>query len=131
MIISALGNLLGYENVQGPAVLLFVIQLCSCEGTLAMVLSLPPYECADSNEELQPSFFRIGYAFPMYYGIRGLRAIYFGSLGDSYHVMVNCLVLFAWFLPSLCATLFMTTRRMKAEKIPSVAMPIWKKVETN
>lgn len=73
------------------AVTFMFLQLLSCGGLL--------------DNDVQPSFFKIGRAFPMFYGVRETRYIYWGS-GKQYRTE-NFVVIGIWAAVSIIASLFM------------------------
>ncbi|ORX41879.1 hypothetical protein BCR36DRAFT_587678 [Piromyces finnis] len=73
------------------AVTFMFLQLLSCGGLV--------------DTDVQPSFFKIGKAFPMYYGVRETRYIYWGS-GKQYRTM-NFITIGIWAVVSIVASLFM------------------------
>ncbi len=71
---------LGIERFNSVSALLLILQLMSSGGIL--------------SEETSPGFYYVGRALPFYYGVRGLRTIFFGTQADSMYA--NWLVLFGW-----------------------------------
>ncbi|ORX90229.1 hypothetical protein K493DRAFT_381117 [Basidiobolus meristosporus CBS 931.73] len=99
-------NIFTPELFQIPSALFMILQLTTSGGIYAL--------------ELQPGFARIGEAFPMYYGIRGLRSIFYGSL--THKMWINWLVITAWIvIPGGISTLW--TRR----KIKTLRLDDWTK----
>ncbi|KAK9761292.1 hypothetical protein K7432_013918 [Basidiobolus ranarum] len=72
--------LLSAEGFQVPGTLFLVLQLTTSDGIL--------------SNTLQPGLAKIGTAFPMYYGVRGLRSIFYGAL--THKMWINWLVITGW-----------------------------------
>ncbi|ORX89233.1 hypothetical protein K493DRAFT_383316 [Basidiobolus meristosporus CBS 931.73] len=79
-ILFLMAILLSAEGFQVPGTLLLVLQLTTSDGIISNVL--------------QPGLAKVGLAFPMYYGVRGLRSIFYGSL--THTMWINWLVITAW-----------------------------------
>ncbi|KAI1315664.1 hypothetical protein EDD11_000557 [Mortierella claussenii] len=79
-ILFLLSHLLTVDGFQGPATMLMILMFTSSGGIL--------------DWAVMPGFFRVGIVFPFTYGVKGLRAIYFGSLRDK--MWINWLVILAW-----------------------------------
>ncbi|KAF9428227.1 hypothetical protein BGZ94_003048 [Podila epigama] len=88
-IIFLLSQLLTVDGFQGPATMLMILMFTSSGGVLDWVM--------------MPGFFRAGVAFPFTYGVKGLRAIYFGSRRDD--MWLNWVVVLGWIVvPALITT---------------------------
>ncbi|KAI9596074.1 hypothetical protein BDF19DRAFT_439541 [Syncephalis fuscata] len=98
--ISLLCDLIGVEMFSGPASTLLILFLTT--GSAIM------------DDELSGSIFYMGRAFPFYYAVRGLRFIYFGSLHNK--MWINCVVLAAWAIVALTATVFVNARRLYRQR---------------
>ena len=77
------------------ATLWLILQLTSCGGLL--------------SQTLQPGFYEVGKAFPLFYVVEGNRSILFGSY---YHIERDALVLFGWAVGSLLIITVLATRRI-------------------
>ena len=95
LTVGGLLALVGPEVFQLFATLWLILQLTSCGGIIDQVL--------------QPSFYRIGLAFPLYYVVQGNRTILFGSY---YHITQDALVLFGSAVGSLLIISVLATRRI-------------------
>ncbi|OUM70047.1 hypothetical protein PIROE2DRAFT_57095 [Piromyces sp. E2] len=73
------------------AITFMFLQLLSCGGLL--------------DNDVQPEFFKIGKAFPMFYGVRETRYLYWGS-GKQYRTE-NFLVIGIWAIVSIIGSLYM------------------------
>ncbi|KAK9759370.1 hypothetical protein K7432_017750 [Basidiobolus ranarum] len=108
-ILFLAANLFTFELFQIPCALFMILQLTTSGGIYAL--------------ELQPGFARIGVAFPMHYGVRGMRSIFYGSLIDK--MWINWLVITAWIIiPGVTSVLW--TRR----KIKTLRLGDWEKGES-
>ena len=95
LTVGGLLALVGPEVFQIIATLWLILQLTSCGGII--------------DQLLQPGFYQIGKAFPLYYIVRGNRTILFGSY---YHIKEDALVLFGWAVGSLVIVALLATRRI-------------------
>jgi len=82
------------------AVTFMFLQLLSCGGLL--------------DNDVQPEFFKIGRAFPMFYGVRETRYIYWGS-GKQYRT-TNFLIIGIWAAVSIVASLFMYNLELRVKR---------------
>ena len=94
-VLGSLVALLGPDVFQIPATLWLILQLTSCGGI--------------EDSDLQPGFYKIGRAFPLYYAVQGNRSILFGSY---YHLREDALVLMGWGVGSLLILVLAGRRRM-------------------
>ena len=95
LTVGGLMALVGPEIFQLFATLWLILQLTSCGGLVDQVL--------------QPGFYQIGQAFPLYYIVQGNRTILFGSY---YHIEKDALVLFGWAVGSLVIIALLASRRI-------------------
>ena len=95
LTVGGLVALVGPEVFQLFATLWLILQLTSSGGLIDQVL--------------QPGFYQIGVAFPLYYVVQGNRTILFGSY---YHIEKDALVLFGWAVGSLIVIALLATRRI-------------------
>jgi len=93
---SVFALLVGPASFQIPGTLFLILQLIASSGV---------YSTDQFNR-----FFEIGLGLPFTYGVRGLRAIFYGSLDTPYHWGVNYLVVLAWLVPSGLIYLFLRLR---------------------
>lgn len=77
-------NVLGPTKYSIVSTLLLVLQITSSTGVL--------------GHELSPAFYKVGWVFPFFWGVRGLRAIFFGAL--THHLWKSWLVMLFWNLGS-------------------------------
>ncbi|KAF9193614.1 hypothetical protein BGZ49_003267 [Haplosporangium sp. Z 27] len=96
-------QVLTVDGFQAPASLFMILMLTSSGGIL--------------DWEVMPGFFRIGKAFPFTYAVKGMKALYFGSLTDD--MWVNWVVITAWIVVPLCAMLVMARSdvRLRREEL--------------
>ncbi|KAF9933835.1 hypothetical protein FBU30_004231 [Linnemannia zychae] len=99
-ILFLLSHLLTVDGFQGPATMLMILMFTSSGGILDWVI--------------MPGFFRVGKVFPFTYGVRGLRAIYFGSLRDE--MWINWLVILAWIAIPGIITLFLARSEIRLRR---------------
>ena len=95
LTVGGLMALVGPEVFQLFATLWLILQLTSSGGLIDQVL--------------QPGFYQIGRAFPLYYIVQGNRTILFGSY---YHIVEDALVLFGWAAGSLLIIALLASRRI-------------------
>ena len=95
LTVGGLMALVGPEIFQLFATLWLILQLTSCGGIVDQVL--------------QPGFYQIGRAFPLFYVVQGNRTILFGSY---YRIEKDALVLFGWAVGSLIIIALLATRRI-------------------
>ncbi|KAK9693105.1 hypothetical protein K7432_014063 [Basidiobolus ranarum] len=89
-----------YTSFAFLSILFLMLQLLTDQGfqvpgTLFLVLQLTTSGGILSNT-LQPGLAKVGVAFPMYYAVRGLRSIFYGSL--THKMWINWLVISAWII---------------------------------
>ena len=96
-VIGSIIALVGPDTFQLPATLWLILQLTSCAGLMDPVL--------------QPGFYQIGRAFPLYYSVQGNRTILFGSY---YHIEEDALVLMGWSIWSIL--LILVLGRIRVQK---------------
>ncbi|KAF9106615.1 hypothetical protein BGX27_009093 [Mortierella sp. AM989] len=77
-----MARILTVDGFQAPATVFLILMFTSSGGIM--------------DQALQPGFFRIGQAFPFFYGVRGMRTIWFGSLRNK--MWINWVVISAWIL---------------------------------
>lgn len=82
------------------AVTFMFLQLLSCGGLV--------------DNDIQYDFFKIGRAFPMYYGVKEIRYIYWKS-GDHYQKK-NCLIIALWAAVTIIASLFMYYLELRVKR---------------
>ncbi|KAG0279569.1 hypothetical protein BGZ95_000819 [Linnemannia exigua] len=99
-ILFLLSHLLTVDGFQGPATMLMILMFTSSGGILDWVI--------------MPGFFRVGKIFPFTYGVRGLRAIYFGSLRQE--MWINWLVILAWIVIPGISTLFLARSEIRLRR---------------
>ena len=95
VVLGSLLALVGPDVFQLPATLWLILQLTSSGAFLDQVL--------------QPGFYQIGRAFPLYYTVRANRTILFGSY---YHFEEDALVLFGWLIWGLLVVMVAGSRRV-------------------
>jgi hypothetical protein len=94
-VLGSLVALVGPDVFQIPATLWLILQLTTCGGI--------------EDNVLQPGFYKIGRAFPLYYAVQGNRSILFGSY---YHLTEDALVLMGWGIGSLLIVLLLGRKRV-------------------
>ncbi|KAF9975159.1 hypothetical protein BGZ73_001267 [Actinomortierella ambigua] len=99
-ILSFLCQLLTADGFQGPATMLMILMFTSSSGIL--------------DWSVMPGFFRIGYAFPFSYGVRGLRYFYFGSQQNN--MWINWLVILGWIVVPGIATMLMARTNIRIRR---------------
>ncbi|KAG4108817.1 hypothetical protein H8356DRAFT_1618121 [Neocallimastix lanati (nom. inval.)] len=82
------------------AVTFMFLQLLSCGGLV--------------DNDIQYDFFKIGRAFPMYYGVKEIRYIYWKS-GHQYQGK-NCLIIALWAAVTIIASIFMYYLELKVKR---------------
>ncbi|KAK9694801.1 hypothetical protein K7432_013280 [Basidiobolus ranarum] len=90
-------HFLSDQGFQVPGTLFLVLQLTTSGGIL--------------SNTLQPGIAKIGVAFPMYYGVRGLRSIFYGSL--THKMWINWLVITAWIVIPGVISMFWARYKIK------------------
>ncbi|KAG0364765.1 hypothetical protein BGZ54_007178 [Gamsiella multidivaricata] len=102
-----LSHLLTVDGFQVPATMFMILMFTSSGGILDWVL--------------MPGFFRVGTVFPFTYAVKGLKAIYFGSLREQ--MWINWLVILAWILIPGLITMAMARSeiRLRREKMRRTA----------
>ena len=96
VVLGSLLALVGPDVFQLPATLWLILQLTASGAFLDQVL--------------QPGFYQLGRAFPLYYTVRGNRTILFGAY---YHIKEDALVLFGWLIWGLLVIAVVGTRRVE------------------
>ncbi|OUM70046.1 hypothetical protein PIROE2DRAFT_57094 [Piromyces sp. E2] len=94
-------HLFHFINFYLIAVTFMILQLISCGGLL--------------HRDLQYGFFKIGKAFPMFYAVRELKYIYFGS--GKHTETINVIVILLWtivFLPLSLVLYYFELRKKRA-----------------
>lgn len=81
-------------------VCLMIFQLVSCGGLVDL--------------GIEPNFWNLGKALPMYYGVREIKYIYWGT-GDQFQ-LTNILVLAAWAAVSIIASYFLYFLELKTKR---------------
>lgn len=76
------------------------LQLASCGGII--------------DNKIQYGFWNIGKAFPMYYGVREMKYIYW-STGSQYQT-ANVLILLAWAAVTLCGAIYLYFLELKVKR---------------
>lgn len=82
------------------SVIFMMLQVTTCGGML--------------DHAVQYGFWKIGRAFPMYYGTRQLRNIFWGV--GEHTTLVNMLVLFAWFIVFLAFSLVLYYMELRVRR---------------
>jgi len=97
---NCLVHLFHFINFYLVAVTFMILQLISCGGLL--------------HRDLQYGFFKIGKAFPMFYAVRELKYIYFGS--GKHTQTANVLIILAWTIVFLPLSLILYYLELKAKR---------------
>ncbi|GLC72996.1 hypothetical protein PLESTF_001317800 [Pleodorina starrii] len=112
---AVLLHVIGIERFSSMTALLLILQLTSASGILSV--------------ELSNRFFYIGKGLPFFYGVRGFRTIFFGTMEDK--MWINWLVFTAYnvvFAPLSLALvshrLWTAPSRARKAGVGEVAMPI-------
>ncbi|ORX88389.1 hypothetical protein K493DRAFT_411057 [Basidiobolus meristosporus CBS 931.73] len=96
-ILFLMVHLLTAEGFQVPGTLFLVLQLTTSGGIV--------------SNTLQPGIAKVGVAFPMYYGVRGLRSIFYGSL--THKMWINWLVITGWIVVPGVISMFWARYKIK------------------
>jgi len=97
---NCLIHLFHFINFYLIACTLMMFQLISCGGII--------------HRDIQYGFFKLGKVFPMFYAVRELKYIYFGS--GKHTQATNIIVIFAWAIVSMAAALFLYYIELKVKK---------------
>ncbi|ORX41878.1 hypothetical protein BCR36DRAFT_338528 [Piromyces finnis] len=97
---NCLVHLFHFINFYLIAVTFMILQFISCGGLL--------------HQNIQYGFFKIGKAFPMFYAVRELKYIYFGS--GKHTQTANVLIILAWTVVSLPISLFLYYLELKNKR---------------
>ncbi|KAF9347500.1 hypothetical protein BGX26_001005 [Mortierella sp. AD094] len=102
-ILFLMAHVLSVDGFQIPATMFMILMFTSSAGIL--------------DWRVMPGFFRIGKAFPFTYAVKGMKAIYFGSLSDD--MWINWVVITAWILVPLIidTTLARSDVRLRREAL--------------
>ncbi|KAF8930592.1 hypothetical protein EDD21DRAFT_365666 [Dissophora ornata] len=106
-ILFFFAQLLTVDGFQIPSTMFMIMMFTTSGGIIDWIV--------------MPGFFRIGFAFPFTYGVKGLKAIYFGSLRDK--MWINWLVVVAWIVVPSVITMIMARSeiRLRREKLRRTA----------
>ncbi|KAF9350756.1 hypothetical protein BGX34_001007 [Mortierella sp. NVP85] len=108
-----LSHVFTVDGFQIPATMLMILMFTTSTGIMDWVV--------------MPGFYRVGMIFPFTYGVRGMRAIYFGSM--RHDMWINWLVVLGWIVIPGLITMFMArhdiqkrreTMRRTASMAPTV-----------
>ncbi|KAI9596151.1 hypothetical protein BDF19DRAFT_439797 [Syncephalis fuscata] len=94
--------------------LLVGIKLLPLASALLLLLLIPTSNIL-VDTALSPAFYRLGQGFPVFYAIRGLRFILFGSLQQL--MWINCTVLLVWIIAPLLIHLIVMQWQHRQQRV--------------